>query len=130
MRDPHASAATSPEKLMNRIHALAIAASLAGIGNAFADDITIDPHTFVSSATRAQVREELRQSRQAGTNPWADDYDQLAQHRSSRSRAEVTAGFLGSRAGVAAMNAEDGGSSYMARSNAAHRRATAIARAE
>jgi hypothetical protein len=42
----------------------------------------------------------------------------------------VTAGFMGSRDSVAAMNAEDGGSSYLARSNAVQRRATAIARAE
>lgn len=115
---------------MNRIHALALASSLAVVANAFADDITIDPHPFVSTATTAQVLEELLQYRQAGINPWADDYDLLAQHSSSATRADVTAEFMGSRSAVAAMAAEDSGSSYMARANAAESRGTTVARAE
>jgi hypothetical protein len=109
---------------------LAIAFVLAAAGNAFADDITMDP-PFVSTASRAQVQEELRQFRTAGTNPWADGYDQLAGLRSSRSRAEVTAEFLPSRAAVAAFAGEDSGSSYLARMNAREEpRATELAQAE
>jgi hypothetical protein len=102
---------------MNRIHAIALAASLAAAGTSFADDITVDPNPFVSTASRAQVQEELRQYREAGINPWADEYNPLAQHRSSMTRAEVTAGFITSRDAVAAMSAEDSGSSYIARSH-------------
>jgi hypothetical protein len=102
---------------MNRNFALSLAIALAAAGNAFADDITIDPHPFVSTASRAQVQDELRQFRQAGANPWADDYNPLAEFHGSMTRAEVTAGFLASRNEVAAMGAEDSGSSYIARTN-------------
>ena len=36
---------------MNRISSLALTLVLAAAGNAFADDITIDPHPFVSTAS-------------------------------------------------------------------------------
>lgn len=114
---------------MNRNHALALVVSLAAMGNAFADDITIDPHPFVSTASRAQVQDELRQYRQAGINPWADDYNPLAQHRGTLTRAEVTAEFMASREAVGRMSGEDSGSTYMAQQNAAGNRAIAVARA-
>jgi hypothetical protein len=77
------------------------------------------------------VLEELRQHRNAGNSPWADDYNPLAQFRSNVSRAEVTAGFLASRNTVAAFSAEDSGSTYIARMNApAAGRAVVLARTE
>jgi len=90
-------------------------------GAAFADDITIDTHPFVSTATRAQVQEELRQFRTSGANPWADDYNQLAAMHGSATRAEAKADFLAFRKMVAALSGEDSGSSYMAQSHAKRR---------
>ena len=90
-------------------------------GAAFADDITIDPHPFVSTATRAQVKEELRQFQASGANPWADDYNQVAAMHGSATRAEAKADFLASRKMVAAFSGEDSGSSYMAQAQAKRR---------
>lgn len=101
---------------MNRNLAIAIALGCATCGAAFADDITVDPTPFVSTASRAEVLEELRQSRVAGVNPWADDYNQLAHFRGTMTREQVTDDFLATRDSVAAFAAEDSGSSYLARS--------------
>ena len=94
--------------------ALAVAAC-AFIGNAYADDISNDPFPFVSTRTRAEVKAELAEFRASGVNPWADDYDQLAQARSEKTRAEVTAEYMQERDRVAAFNGEDSGSVYLAR---------------
>ena len=103
---------------MNRtILALAAALSLAGL-SAHAE--TPDPSGQLAARagssllTRAQVRAELRAFQQQGVNPWADEYDQLAAFRSSRTRTEVTTEFLRSREEVEAMTAEDSGSRYLA----------------
>jgi hypothetical protein len=103
---------------MTRTHALALAVTLAAASPAFADDITVEPFPFVSTASRAQVQQELRQYRQAGINPWADDHNQLAQFRGSMTRAEVTAEFMAARQSVAALHSEDSGSVYLAKVHA------------
>ncbi|RYF17496.1 MAG: DUF4148 domain-containing protein [Comamonadaceae bacterium] len=116
---------------MNRTYALSLALAFVAAGNALADDITIDPHPFVSTASRAQVMEELRQYRQAGVNPWSYEYNPLAHFRGSKTRAEVTAEFMASREATVAFNSEDSGSSYLARMNApAMRRGVELARME
>lgn len=102
---------------MNRTLALSLAIVLAAAGNAFADDITHDPHPFVSTATRAEVQEDLRQFRMAGNSPWADEYNPLSHFKSSMTRAEVTADYMGSRATVSAFTGEDSGSTYLARTS-------------
>jgi hypothetical protein len=104
---------------MNRKLALALALVFVAGGNALADDITVDSHTFVSTASRAQVHEALRQYRQAGVNPWADDYDQIAHATRTMTRADATAGFMASRKEVAAFIGEDSGSGFLARVAAA-----------
>ena len=76
---------------MNRNFALSLCIACGCSGAAFADDITIDPNPFVSTMTRAQVREDLRQFQASGTNPWADDYNQLAGLSGSATRAEARA---------------------------------------
>jgi hypothetical protein len=120
------------ENLMTRFHALCLSVSLAfGASHAVADDITIDPNPFVSTATRAQVQQEMRAFRQAGVNPWSDSYDALAQFRSTTTRAEVMAQFHASRNEVAALTGEDSGSIYLARANGrGSDRATVLARSE
>ena len=110
---------------MNRNFALASALVFVACGSALADDITVDPHPFVSTATRAQVLQELHQFKQAGSNPWADDYDLIAQRPSTLARTEVTAGFLGARNEVAAFTGEDSGSGFLARVAAAKAQARA-----
>jgi hypothetical protein len=116
---------------MNRNFALALFVACAASGPVFADDITIDPHPFVSTASRAQVMDDLRQYRQSGVNPWADDYNPIAHAKSTMSREQVTAEYIASRGMVAAFSGEDSGSSYLASSAARARPAkTDLARAE
>ena len=99
---------------MNR-YALAIAlATIAAAGQAFADDITIESTPFVSTASRAQVQQELAQFKASGVNPWSQGYDQLAGFQSTRSRADVRAHYVRSRAAVAAITGEDSGSAFLA----------------
>lgn len=115
---------------MNRHFVLALCFASASIGTAFADDITIDPTPFVSTASRAQVMAELKQFQASGVNPWADDYNQLAQAHSTMTRAEVTAAYLASRNEVEALGAEDSGSSYLTRVAARRVHTTELAATE
>ena len=116
---------------MTRTIALCLSlAAVAAAGSALADDITIDPFPFVSTATRAEVMEELRQHRTSGINAHADDYNPLAQFRSTLTRAEVMAQFHASRNEMAAFSGEDSGSVHLARANVpARSRAVVVARA-
>ena len=115
---------------MNRNFALALCFASASIGTAFADDITIDPTPFHSTATRAQVMGELKQFRASGVDPWADDYNQLAQAHGTMTRSEVRAAYLASRNEVEALGAEDSGSSYLTRVAARRDRSTELAATE
>ena len=111
---------------MNRHFALALVA-LAAATPAFADDITIDPTPFVSTRSRAEVIGEMQQFRHAGANPWADEYNPLAEFRSDRTREQVTLDFQASRDSVAALTGEDSGSMYLARITAPDGRDTQFA---
>lgn len=105
---------------MNRILIAAIvAASAAAATQAFADtslagDISIDPHPFVGTLSRDEVKAQLAEFRASGVNPWADEYNPVAQFHGERTPAEARAEFLQSRHEVAAMNGEDSGSMYLA----------------
>jgi hypothetical protein len=92
----------------------AFACAMAHPGLSLADDITIDPVPFTSSADRAQVRAELDAYKKSRVNPWSIAYDPLRGFRSSRTRAEVTAEYIAHRDAVAAMTGEDSGSQYLA----------------
>lgn len=105
---------------MNRLSALIVAAAaLAGTAS-YAGDITVDTTPFTASRTRAEVQTELAQFRQAGTSVWSTQYNQLAQFAPQRSRADVQAEYLASRAQVAAFTAEDSGSAWLARGRTVH----------
>lgn len=91
-----------------------VAGALGYSGGALADDITIDPFPFVSSASRTEVRAELDAFRKSGANPWARDFNPLRTFRSSKTRAEVTAEYISERDAVARMTGEDSGSRYLA----------------
>lgn len=99
---------------MNRNFALSLAITLGAAGAAHADDITIDPTPFTSTLSRAEVMADLMQHRRSGINPWADEYDPLAQFQGGKSRADVRAEYLADRAVVAAFHGEDSGSVAMA----------------
>jgi hypothetical protein len=118
-RAAHSPAANPQlEIIMNRTYVLSLAMAVLAAGHACAGEITMDPEPFVSVASRAQVQDELRQFRAGGANPWANNYDHLAQFHSSMSRADVTAEYIASREAVAAFSGEDSGSSYLARVHA------------
>jgi hypothetical protein len=108
---------------MNRKIALALLLVSAG---AYADDITMDP-PFTSTASRAQVLQELQQFRQSGVNPWADEYNPVAGFRSARTREETTREYIQSRDVVGALNGEDSGSAFLARREPAQPAATQMA---
>jgi hypothetical protein len=100
---------------MNRFFiasALAVAAA-ATMSAARADDITIDPHPFVSTRSVGEVQQELQQYKAAGVNPWSTSYNPLASFRSTTTRAQVTADFVAARDEVAALGGEDSGSMYL-----------------
>ncbi|MDB5856488.1 MAG: hypothetical protein JWQ76_177 [Ramlibacter sp.] len=100
---------------MNRNFALALVIATAAAGNAFADDITVEAMPFTSSMSRAQVQADLQQARASGIDPWSQSYDQLADFRGERTRAEVSAEYTAERDYVAALNGEDSGSVLLAR---------------
>ena len=110
--------------------ALSLAFALTAAASVHADDITIDPTPFTSTLTRAEVMADLQQARRSGVNPWADEYNPLADFQSSKTRAQVTAEYLGERNAVAAFNGEDSGSVYLARREPAQSRETQLAAAE
>lgn len=93
---------------------LAIAAA-ASTCNVMADDITVDHTRFSSEKSRAEVVAELKAHQKTGIDPWAQDYNHLAGFKSSETRAQVAAGYMASRAEVAALNSEDSGSAYFSR---------------
>ena len=111
---------------MNRNIAIALLLAAAA-GTSFADDITVDHTPFTSTATRAEVRAELAAFKQSGVNPWSNQYDQLAQFSSQRTRAAVTAEYINARDRVAAFNGEDSGSAYLAAANSKAVAATTVA---
>jgi hypothetical protein len=97
---------------MNRNFAFALVLGFAAAGNVLADDITVDPHTFVSTADPAQVQEELRQFRASGQS-WGDDHRPAPQAASGITRAQVIGEFLDSRNTVSSSTGEDSGSMFM-----------------
>jgi hypothetical protein len=100
---------------MNRTIASILAVTAAAFaGNALADDITIDTTPFTSTKSRAEVRAELAQYRQAGVNPWSTQFNPLRQFRSAKTREQVVADYVAARDEVAALNGEDSGSAYLA----------------
>lgn len=111
---------------MNRKLAIALLLA-AATGASFADDITVDTTPFTSTASRAAVQAELAAFKQSGVNPWSNQYNQLAQFSSQRSRAAVTAEYTQARDQVAAFTGEDSGSAYLAARNGKALASTTVA---
>ena len=113
---------------MNSKAILAIAAFAALAGTAArADDITVDTTPFNSVKTRAEVQAELSQFQKSGVNPWSIRYNQLAALQPTRTRAQVQAEYLAERDEVAALTAEDSGSTYLAQAPASRQTGVTLA---
>ena len=99
---------------MNRkslIVGLAIAAAAATVS---AESYTEYNTPFVSTAPRAVVQSQDVPAVASATNPWSTSYNPLAQFRSDRTRAEVSADYVAAREAVSAFTGEDSGSGYLA----------------
>jgi hypothetical protein len=68
---------------------------------------------FASTKTVAQVQAELAAYKQTGVNPWSTSYNPLRSFQSTKSRAQVTAEYVGARDDVAALTGEDSGSAWL-----------------
>ena len=110
---------------LNTIAAIAIAIAATGsAGSAFADDITIDTQTFVSTRTRADVKAEMLQARADGSMAaWVAEAGSVpvtlamsSQVTRQLTRQEVLADMRierEARLASVAMTGEDSGSFYL-----------------
>lgn len=91
----------------------------AAAGAALADDPTPDTYRdTVASKTRVQVQAEREQAKRDGTiKVWSTSYNPLTVARSLKTREQVVAELKAAQASgeYAALNAEDGGASFVAR---------------
>ncbi len=91
----------------------AIAAALViASGDAQADDITVDNTPFISKASRAEVRSDIKRSGPGPLTEWTWQQNEPMQQKSSVSGAQVREDYLRSRGEVSSLTAEDSGSSY------------------
>ncbi len=98
------------------VAAFALAAASLGSGNAYADDITIDPTPFVSSRTRAEVRAEIMGQAEVlrgESAEWAMQQNAVV-GPSTLTSGQAKAEYIAARREVNALNGEDSGSAYLA----------------
>ena len=95
------------------VGAIAAAAAIALPGTAHADDITVDTTPFVSSRSRADVRQELlgqAQQVRASATEWS--LQQGAIFKGRITVPEARADFVSHRTEVSALTGEDSGAFY------------------
>ncbi|MCC2634880.1 MAG: hypothetical protein K0S48_2766 [Ramlibacter sp.] len=98
---------------MNRktlIVGLSIAAAAASVS---AESYTEYNTPFVSTAQRVVVQSQVARGVAPSINPWSTSYNPLAQFRSDRTRAQVSAEYVQAREVVNAFTGEDSGSGYL-----------------
>ena len=105
---------------MTRTIASAVAIAAAMAGNAFADDIAIDPQPLVLKKSRAEVQADLKKP---GTSFGSSQYG-MPQVKSGKSSKQLMNEYVAARREVAAFNGEDSGSAYLARTGSPRNRAT------
>jgi hypothetical protein len=104
---------------MNRQTSLILGLALAAAaGVASAESYQEYNTPFVSTTSRAAVQSQVQAAAHA-PNPWSTSYNPLAQFRSEKTRAQVSAEFIGARDTVSAFTGEDSGSGYLSRRPAA-----------
>lgn len=91
-----------------------LAVALIAVGNAYADDITVDTTPFVSRITREEVGAQLRVAYPGG-NPWSSQYN-MFQAASAATRDHVSREYVEVRDEVHALAGEDSGSAYFSKS--------------
>jgi hypothetical protein len=96
---------------MNRKSTLVAIAIATAAFSAAAEGPIEQPSTFVSTASRAQVQNDVLNAK--GVKPWSIRYNPLADFRSMKTRAQVTAEYVDAREVVAAFTGEDSGSGYV-----------------
>jgi hypothetical protein len=104
------------------IAAAALAAVAITAGNAYADDITIDPTPFVSTRSRAEVRAELLDQPEltrTAASEWAMQQDS-PHAKSTYTSEQAKAEYKVSRQFVSALNSEDSGSAYFMKRAPSH----------
>ena len=97
--------------------AAALAMAAIASGNAYADDITVDPTPFVSSRTRAEVRADVIGQGEAlrmASSEWSTQLNTAMPPHSTVTRAQVSQEYIATRREVNAFNGEDSGSAYLA----------------
>ena len=100
---------------MNRKTASVLFATTLGIaGFAYADDITMDTTPFSSTKSREEVRADLKKPF-AGGSPWSTQYRQGVARDSTYTNGQARTEYLSSRDQVRALNGEDSGAAYLAR---------------
>jgi len=93
-----------------------------------AGDITVDPTPFVSTKTRAEVMAEVTGQAEALRVASSELAMQATPRASSGfTRAQAKADYIAARSEVNALNAEDSGSSYLARMARLHTHDTILA---
>jgi hypothetical protein len=81
---------------------------------AHADDITIDPTRFVSTANRADVRSDFIKYHPAdGYSEWGTQQNGQTPFKSSQTSAQARSEYLQDRGRVHQLTAEDSGSTYL-----------------
>lgn len=97
-------------RLTARLAAVAVlAAAAAPVGQSLADDITIDPTPFVSTRTRADVRDEVAKS---SLTEWERQYGG-PRAVSAYTRAQAREAYVADRRAVWALGGEDSGSASL-----------------
>lgn len=96
-------------RFVARLAAVVVFAAAAPAGQLLADDITIDPTPFVSTRTRADVRQEVAKS---SLTEWDRQYG--GPHAvSGYTRAQAREAYVAGRHEVWALGGEDSGSAYL-----------------
>jgi hypothetical protein len=104
---------------MNRKSSLILGLAIAAAAGAASAESYQEYNTpFVSTASRAAIQSQAHASAHVA-NPWSTSYNPLAQFRSEKTRAQVTAEFIAARRAVGAFTGEDSGSVYLSRRPAA-----------
>lgn len=99
---------------MNRTSLIVGFAIAAAAASASAESYDAYNAPVLSNTPQVAVQPAVKYVRQGGVNPWSTSYNPLAQFRSEKSRAQVTAEYIAARDLVDAFTGEDSGSGYLA----------------
>lgn len=99
---------------MNRTSLIVGLAIAAAAASASAESYEEYNAPVLSNTAQVAVQPAAVYVRQAGVSPWSISYSPLAQFRSEKTRAQVTAEYVSARDLVDAFTGEDSGSGFLA----------------